>query len=165
MKKSIVSILTIFLLLFSLKSFSQTSNSPIYKTAAGLTVEFGTGGAIVGPAIKHYFDIHNALQGELMFGDGATYFSSFYTFNGSIKNASGLNYNVGFGPALCFVSGSQLEGTSGQTLLFLRPTAGLDYKISETPLNLTFDWRPSFYVGNGSKFIPARFGIGLRFAF
>ena len=162
MKKSL-SIL-FFVILITMKLNAQ-SNSPIYKTSAGLTIEFGTGGAIVGPSIKHFFDLHNALQGELLFGDGATFFSTLYTYNGSIKNVSGLNYNFGFGPALAFVPASQEQGTSGKTVLFIRPTAGLDYKISETPLDLTFDWRPTFYVGEGSKFIPARFSIGLRFAF
>jgi hypothetical protein len=157
MKKLSLFISTLFILSFYSKLQAQSLQSSIYKTSAGLSVEFGDGGTIVGPAIKHYFDVHNALQGELLFGQGATFVSAFYHYNGSIQNAKGLNYYFGAGPALAFATGS--------TLFFIRPTAGLDYKISDTPLDLSFDWRPTFYVGSGSTFIAARFGLGLRFCF
>ena len=161
MKK--ISLAILFIAFFLNKVNAQSVQTPIYKTSAGLNIEFGTGGTIVGPELKHYFDAHSAFQTALLFGNGATVISTFYTYNGAIKNASGLNYSLGVGPALGF--SPEQNGIPSSTAFFIRPTAGLDYKISNTPLNLTFDWRPTFKVSNGSEFIPARFGIGLRFCF
>jgi hypothetical protein len=145
------------LLLAAMVYFADTAHAQTYKTSAGLSVELGTGGTLVGPAVKHFFDEHSAAQGELLFGDGATFISAFYHYNGAIQNAKGLDWYIGAGPALSFGGGS--------TSFYLRPTAGLDYKIDTTPLDLSFDWRPTFYVGSGSTFTAARFGLGLRFCF
>ncbi|MGN6639764.1 MAG: hypothetical protein ACTHJ8_12700 [Mucilaginibacter sp.] len=148
----------LFLLFFVVMVYyANTANAQSYKTSAGLSVEVGDGSTLVGPAIKHFFDEHNAAQGEVLFGGGATYISAFYHYNGAVTNAKGLDYYLGAGPALGFGNGS--------TNFFLRPTAGLDYKIDTTPLDLSFDWRPTFYVGSNSSFTAARFGLGLRFCF
>ena len=146
-----------YLLIASALLFFQKAPAQIYRNAAGITIDFGDGGTWVGPAIKHFFDKHNALQGEVLFGNGATFLSTFYQYNESIPNAKGLNYYFGLGPSLGF--------GGGETAFLLRPAAGLDYKIAATPLNLAFDWRPAFVVTGGTQFIAARFGLGLRFSF
>ncbi|SDD92506.1 hypothetical protein SAMN05216464_10357 [Mucilaginibacter pineti] len=130
---------------------SETENS------AGLTVDFGDGSTLVGPALKHFFDRNNAGQVELLFGNGGSYLAAYYQYNAPIKNSGGLNYYLGIGPALGF--------GHGNTDFYIRPMAGLDYKVGDTPLDLSFDWRPAFYVGDNSDFTAARFGLGLRFSF
>jgi hypothetical protein len=145
------------LLVISVLLCSKTAHAQIYKNAAGLTIDVGDGGTLVGPAIKHFFDKNNALQGEVLFGQGATFLSAMYQYNEGIQNAKGLNYYFGLGPSLGF--------GGGETAFILRPAAGLDYRIGATPLNLAFDWRPVFIVTGGTQFIAARFGIGLRFSF
>jgi hypothetical protein len=47
----------------------------------------------------------------------------------------------------------------------IRPTGGLDYKINGVPLSFSFDWRPTFFIGENSDFEAARFGLGFRYAF
>ncbi|HVS91053.1 MAG TPA: hypothetical protein VHE59_03410 [Mucilaginibacter sp.] len=148
----------LFLLIFAVMVYyAGTANAQIYNTSAGLSVEMGTGSTLVGPAINHFFDQHSSAQAELLFGGGDTFISAFYHYNDAVQNAKGLDWFVGAGPALGFGNGS--------TSFYLRPAAGLDYKIDTTPLDLSFDWRPTFYVGSGSSFTAARFGLGLRFCF
>lgn len=146
-----------FFLLVVMVYYAGTAKAQTYTNSAGLSVELGDGSTLVGPAIKHFFDEHNAAQAEVLFGGGGTYISAFYHYDGGIQNAKGLNYYLGAGPALGF--------GNGNTNFFLRPTAGLEYKIDTTPLDLSFDWRPTFYVGSNSSFTAARFGLGLRFCF
>ncbi|MDA3614935.1 hypothetical protein [Polluticaenibacter yanchengensis] len=130
-----------------------------YKTAAGLTIEFGNGSTWAGPAIKHFFDNRNAINAELLFGGNTTTLQAFYQFHGPIKNAGGLKYYLGIGPSLHFPK-------RGDTYFGIRPMAGLDYKIGSTPLALSFDWRPGVFIhDNNSDFEAGRFAFGLKFAF
>ena len=80
----------LFFLMVSLACFLNNASAQLYKNAAGLSIDFGDGFTLVGPSIKHYFNQHSAVQGELLFGNGATFISAFYHYNGGIPNAKGL---------------------------------------------------------------------------
>lgn len=140
----------------SAQKASSTSGST-YTTALGLGIDFGNGGTYVGPSVKHFFTKHNVGKAELLFGNGATFVSAYYQYQGDISNAAGLNYTLGLGGTLGF--------GGGETAFSFRPTAGLDYKIANVPIALEFDWRPAFSVSDGTDFEPARFGLGFRYAF
>ncbi|MGC4129517.1 MAG: hypothetical protein QM564_08125 [Bergeyella sp.] len=129
-----------------------------YKTGAGLLVDFGDGTTLVGPHLKHFFSANNAGEFSVLFGGHTTTVQALYQYNKGFSGASGLMWYVGVGPAVSFYDG-------GSTFSVV-PTAGLDYKISGAPLDLSFDWRPrmSFYDGD-SDFAAGRFGLGLRFTF
>lgn len=131
-----------------------------YKTAAGLQIDFGDGSTLVGPAIKHFFSNNNAVEGEVLFGNHITFLQAFYQYQKEIPNAKGLEWYLGGGPSLGLYSG----GSS----FYLRPMVGLDYKINDVPLALSFDWRPFIYLGSnsfGSRFTGARFGLGFKYVF
>jgi hypothetical protein len=53
----------------------------------------------------------------------------------------------------------------GGSTWYLRPAAGLDYKIKSAPISLVFDWRPAIQLSDGSDFEAARFGLGFRYTF
>ncbi|MFD0792214.1 hypothetical protein ACFQZX_01220 [Mucilaginibacter litoreus] len=137
--------------------FGNTAKAQTGQTSAGLTVDFGDGATLVGPAIRHNFTANGVGQAELTFGGDQTYVGAFYQYQDRIRNAGGLNWYLGVGPQLGFGSGS--------TDFYIRPMAGLDYKLDNTPIDLSFDWRPAFYVGDNSNFTAARFGLGFRFVF
>jgi hypothetical protein len=126
-----------------------------YNTAIGLGIEVGDGATLVGPTVKHFFTENSAVQGELTFGGGGTFIGAYYQYHGGIPNAEGLQYYLGGGPALGFGGGS--------TDFYVRPMAGLDYKINNVPIALSFDWRPTILIGTNSDFTAARFGIGFKF--
>ena len=139
-------------------STTQSYAQANYKTAAGLTVDFGTGITLVGPTVKHFFQENHAGQFEVLFGNNYTVIEAFYQYHGQIDNAAGLKWYAGVGPGVGLYDG-------GSDFL-LRPLGGLDYKINNVPLDFSFDWRPilTFYDG-GSDFEPARFSLGFRYAF
>ncbi len=148
----------VLLLTFAMVSIcTMQSQAQNYKTNAGLIIDFGDGSSLVGPGIKYFFKENNAVEGEVLFGSGVTYLQAFYQYHKDFPNAKNLQWYLGGGPSL------GLGG--GTSAFFLRPMAGLDYKVNEVPLALSFDWRPSIYLGNagGSRFTGARFGLGFKY--
>lgn len=142
--------------LFVKQASAQKGSS--YENAVGMRIEFGSKwGTWAGFSGKHFFNENVAGELMLLFGDGVTLLEPEIQYHGDVPNAEGLKWLIGFGPGLAF--------GSGQTDLLLRPLAGLDYKINDVPINLTFDWRPGIKVTHGSDFNAARFGLGLRYAF
>ena len=148
-----------FLLFFTLTTiFTVQSKAQAYKTAGGLTVEFGDGATLVGPGVKYFFSEGNAISGEVLFGGGATFLQAFYQYQKSFPSAKNLQWYLGGGPSLGI--------GNGNTAFNLRPMAGLDYKLADVPLACSFDWRPNIYLGSnsyGSRFTAARFGIGIKY--
>jgi hypothetical protein len=151
--KKIFLLAIIAIAVFSGRSVAQSG----YKTAVGLGIDFGEGATLVGPSIKHFITSKDALQGEVLFGNDATWLGGYYQYNQSFNKASELKWYIGVGPQVALYDG----GSS----FFIRPMAGLDYKIREVPLSLNFDWRPAIGLDDGSDFEPGRFGLGFRFTF
>jgi hypothetical protein len=142
-------------LLFSAARINAQSS---YQTALGLGIDFGDGATLVGPSVKHFFAPNHAGQAEILFGDRTTFITALYEYNKDFPNAKGLKWYLGIGPSIGLYKG----GSS----FYIRPVAGLDYKINDVPLDFAFDWRPALYLGdNGSDFNAARFGLGFRYAF
>lgn len=139
----------------NLKTYAQTSS---YKTAVGLSTDFGNGTTIVGPTIKHFFNEKNALQGEILLGGNFFSLGVFYQYHRSFKEAPELKWYLGVGPQV-FLDGD------ADAIFAIRPMVGLDYKIKTLPLSLNFDFRPIVYVGEGFYFEAARFSLGVKYAF
>ncbi|MET0635718.1 MAG: hypothetical protein ABWZ25_06800 [Chitinophagaceae bacterium] len=139
-------------------SIYQVNAQSNYKTALGLTVDFGDGATEVGPSVKHFFAPNHAGQFEVLFGNHHTVIEAFYQYHKQIPNAEGLQWYLGIGPGVSLYD-------NGSNFL-LRPTGGLDYKISNVPLDFHFDWRPTIvFYDNDTDFEPARFSLGFRYAF
>lgn len=141
--------------------FSSTSGvkAQDYKNAVGVGLEFGYGQAFGGPTYKHFFNARSAFQGEVLLTGGGAMMQAFYQYHLPIKNASGLRVYFGGGPGLYVVPGLA-------SFFSLRPMAGLDYKVKQTPLTLNLDWRPVLLVEDDfSDFEPKKFGLGLKYSF
>lgn len=149
----------IFLLAFVATVLCTTNvSAQDYKTAAGLQIDLGNGYTLVGPSIKHFFKENSALEGDVLFGNGITYIQAFYQYQRDIPNAKGLQWYLGGGPSVGLYSGG--------SNFFLRPMVGLDYKINDVPLALSFDWRPWIYLGSngyGSRFTAGAFGLAFKY--
>lgn len=144
-----------FIAFFAMLTIISTASSQDYKTGFGLLVDVGEGTTFVGPHIKHFFTPEIAGQGLVMFATGVTVVGVEGSYNGEIPNAKGLRWNIGIGP-------QALIGKS-RTLFALRPSAGVEFTVPSTPINIGFDWRPSLIFIDGSDFTPGRFGIALRY--
>ena|SRR5690606_30170299 len=161
MKKVKLSLVLTAIFCSSILMFSKNAQAQQeqYKTAAGLLIDVGDGVSLVGPHIKNFFSANHGGEGALLFGGGLTVLQAQYQYHKGVANADGLQWYLGAGPSFIF-------GDNSDTEVSLVTSLGLDYKITNAPLSLSFDWRPRmvFYEGD-SEFLPGRFGIGLRFVF
>ncbi|WP_423147996.1 hypothetical protein [Rubrolithibacter danxiaensis] len=129
-----------------------------YATTAGLRIDLGSGRTGTGPNIKHKFNRNLAIDAALLFfeknvvGLGGQLERNFY-----LKGTPGLNWYVGIGPQFLFGKENTATG--------LVPVTALEYNVPGTPLNFSFDWRPSFYLSPETDTETARFGLSLRVAF
>lgn len=151
----------LFTILGSIALFAMATTSvkaQDYKTAAGLAIDFGDGSTLVGPHIKHFFNANGAVEGDLLFANGATFIQALYLYHGDIKGAKGLRWDIGVGPGVAI--------GKHDTNFLVRPNAGLDYKISGAPLGVSLDWKPAWtFFDGGNDFNAARFQIGFRYIF
>jgi hypothetical protein len=147
----------IFVALFALCTFTVGLSAQDYQTAGGLQVDFGNGSTLVGPLLKHFFTSECAGQAEVLFGSGLTVIGVEGSYNQPISEAQGLNWYVGIGP--------QAYIGSRDTAFGLRPSVGLEYTISNLPVNIGLDWRPIWTLTNGSHFEAGRFGLSFKYIF
>ena len=143
------------------RSTTQKRRAPEPKqpaNALGLRVDFGSDGAGLGPNYKYKFKRKLALDAAIIFfendlvGLGAQIEQHF-----AVKNSPGLNWYIGIGP--------QFLLNNESNAIALVPVTGLDYVIPNSPLNLSFDWRPNFYLSPETDVEPGRFGLSLRVVF
>lgn len=164
MLKKLVSIsLCLALLQFGFNQEAQAqkgSTGTYYNNAVGIRLDFGSGGSEFGFSGKHFFTQNHAGEAQLLFGSGVTYLGLEYQYHAPIKSAQGLQWYAGVGPMFAFYSGG--------SDVFLRPLAGLDYKLDNAPINFSFDWRPMLRLTHtewGSTFQGGRFGLAARYVF
>ncbi len=158
MRKRLFSVLIVVFLLAAASDVSaqRAANGTDYRNAIGLGIDFGNGSTLVGPSYKHFFSENNVGKFEILFGNYVA-IQAFYEYHKMIEGAPGLQWFAGIG------AGVGLDENNSAFLL--KPTGGLDYKIDDVPLSFSFDWRPTFFIGDNSDFEAGRFGLGLRFAF
>lgn len=147
------------LLLFgslNLSAQDRSAGGSSYTNAIGLGIDFGDGSTLVGPSFKHFFSEHNVGKAEVLFGNYVA-IQAFYEYHSDIQGAAGLKWFAGAG------IGAGLDNHASAFLL--KPIGGLDYKINGVPLAFSFDWRPTFFIGDASDFVAGRFGLGFRYAF
>ena len=158
MRKRLFSLLIFVFLLVAASDVSaqRAANGSDYRNAIGLGIDFGNGSTLLGPSYKHFFSENNVGKFEILFGNYVA-IQAFYEYHKMIESAPGLQWFAGVG------AGVGLDEDNSAFLL--KPTGGLDYKIDGVPLSFSFDWRPTFFIGDNSDFEAGRFGLGFRFAF
>ena len=113
---------------------SSSSNSSTYTTALG--VKFYP----TGVTLKHFISDNHALEGLGYFYNYGFRITGLYEIYGDINNARGLRWYIGPGAHVGFYNtkygGGSIAGVDG--------VLGLDYKVTNAPLNLSLDWKPSF---------------------
>jgi hypothetical protein len=159
MKKNLLSAVLAFLLLACAMEASaqHSAGGSSYTNGLGLGIDFGDGATLAGISGKHFFSENNVGQAEILFGDHFTHISAYYLYHKQIENAAGLRWFLGFGGTFALYK-------HGSDFL-IRPVAGLDYKINNVPIDISFDWRPAFRVTHDADFTAARFGLGFRYTF
>lgn len=131
-----------------------------YRTAVGAKIYFGDG-TTGGINIKHFLNKTAALEGSLLFFDGAMGIEGLYEYHADIAGARGLKWYAGAGGIIAFATEKYARD---DVALSLRGTLGLDYKISGAPINLAFDIDPTFNLAPATSFDFVS-GLAFRFAF
>lgn len=139
-----------------LLGITQVHSQRYYTGAVGIGIDFGDGETLIGPSGKYFFGDQHAGQAEVLFGDGVTSITLLYEYHGAFSGADGLQWYAGAGPSI-------LLGNNSSSDVGLRPLVGLDYNISDVPLEFSLDWRPYISFDGGSE--VARFALGFRYAF
>jgi hypothetical protein len=137
---------------------SRSSNSSTYTTALG--VKFYP----TGITIKHFITDKHALEGIGYFYNYGSRITGLYEIYGDINNARGLRWYIGPGAHIGFYNTRYGGGSS----VGVDGVLGLDYKVTNAPLDLSLDWQPSFEFGDNNfnyGFSGGWGGFGIRYTF
>ena len=145
----------------SLSSYAQE-----YESAIGARL-----GSPLSLSYKKFVSESNAIElyGGLGFGTGFSSFSAngAYLLHKPLDAADGLSWYYGAGAGIAFFTfRSTFLGSSGGATVNAQGYLGLDYKVSDIPLNLSIDIVPTFGVTgfrNGLFFggaVAARYILG-----
>jgi len=143
-------VLLLLTLTISLAGFTQRKGMGIgYTTAIG---------AKFYPAaftIKQKIDRNIMVEGLMYFWNGARV-TGLIEWHHNIDGLPGLRWYLGPGAHLQFnEKGNNYFGVDG--------VVGLDWKIKNTPLNISLDWQPSFDFTNNNNFKGEFGGLGIRY--
>lgn len=141
---------------------AQMNEGSDYKTALGVKVYPG---AIT---VKHFLQPGRAVEGLGYISSDGFRVTGLYELHYDINGVEGLKWYVGGGAHLGVWSDSwrtKYPYRNDGLALGIDGVIGLDYKIQGIPLNLSFDWQPSFNIIGYSYFEGGWGGIGVRYTF
>lgn len=153
---------TIALFSFAGVRAQEMNTGPDYKTALGVKVYPG---AI---SVKHFLTDKAAVEGlGYVTADGFR-LTGLYELYNSLGNVEGLKWYVGGGAHAGVWSDrwkTKFPDRPGGLSIGVDGVIGLDYKITGAPLNLSFDWQPSFNLIGYNYFEGGWGGLGIRYTF
>jgi outer membrane protein W len=76
----------------------------------------------------------------------------------------GLNWYYGAGLSVYFWRFDQINTLSSSSSLGLQGYVGLDYTFKKSPINVSIDWTPTFFINGYTSGLGTRFGgLGIRY--
>jgi hypothetical protein len=154
---------SLFILVVGCSIFSITSLlAQNYKTAVGARIGYPL--TLSG---KYFINESIALEGNL----GLRSFSGYRWVSLSAAGLKhkpldvldGLNWYYGAGLSVYFWRFETIS-TFSSSSLGLQGYVGLDYTFKKTPINVTIDWTPTFFINGYTSGLGTRFGgLGIRY--
>lgn len=148
--------------LFAAVAVHAQSEGSTYRTALGLKVYPGA------VTIKHFIQNNRALEGLGYFNSDGFRLTGLYEVHGDFNGAPGLKWYIGGGGHVGFWSDTWKQSypyRNGGTAIGVDGVLGLDYKITGAPINLSFDWQPSFNFIGYNYFEGGWGGLAVRYTF
>lgn len=142
-------------------AMSQSTGST-YKTALGVKVYPG---AI---SVKHFTKSNVALEGLGYISNDGFRLTGLYEYHGDFNGVEGLKWYIGGGGHIGVWSDSwrtRYPTRNDGLAIGVDGVLGVDYKVKGAPLNLSFDWQPSFNFVGYNYFEGGWGGIGIRYTF
>jgi hypothetical protein len=141
---------------------AQVNNGTSYKTALG--AKFYPGAI----SVKHFTKPGTAIEGLGYFFNDGFRLTGLYEKHFSITGAEGLQWYIGGGAHIGTWNDSwrnRYPDRNGNMAIGVDGVLGLDYKIKGAPLNLSFDWQPSFNLIGYNYFEGGWGGLAIRYTF
>lgn len=149
----------LFMMAATLQAQSMGSS---YKTALGVKVYPGA------VTLKHFVANNRAVEGLGYFSEDGFRLTGLYEVHGDFASVNGLKWYVGGGGHLGVWSDqwrNKYPDRRDGVAIGVDGVLGLDYKINGAPLNLSFDWQPSFNFVGYNYFEGGWGGIAIRYTF
>jgi hypothetical protein len=125
-----------------------------YKLGLGLRLSTPSPTISSSVSVKYFLNERSAIEGLVSFG---TRFGlgGLYEVHQLIGSVQSLNWFYGGGAYIGFQNGLVYTGPMG--------VAGIDYKFSNAPVNLSLDWKPELDISPAINFVPDAFALSARF--
>jgi hypothetical protein len=125
-----------------------------YKLGLGLRLSTPSPTISSSVSVKYFLNDRGAIEGLVSFG---TRFGigGLYEQHQLIGGVQSLNWFFGGGAYIGFQNGLVYTGPMG--------VAGIDYKFTNAPINLSLDWKPELDISPAINFVPDAFAISVRF--
>lgn len=156
MKKAI---LTLTLVIF----ISAYASAQDYNTGVGLRLGFSNG-----LTVKHFLSQRSAVEGLLSTRWRGFEITGLYEVHNQAFEVDRLNWYFGGGAHIGFWNGDNTNwGDTGTnyTLIGIDGILGIEYNISEVPINISLDWKPSFNLTGYSGFWGDGGALSIRYIF
>lgn len=140
---------------------AQQNMGSDYKTALGVKVYPG---AI---SVKHFIG-KDAVEGLGYISSDGFRLTGLYEIHNQLGNVEGLKWYIGGGGHVGVWSDSwknRYPTRENGLAIGVDGVLGLDYKIKGAPLNLSFDWQPSFNIIGYNYFEGGWGGLAVRYTF
>ena len=143
-------------------SFAQTDiQTSTYDRAIG--VKFPGGFAI---SYKQFLKNNQNVEAEAMFISNGFRAVGLYEWNWDIQGIDGLRWYVGPGAHIGFWNNNYSKKSNNSNAgIGIDGVIGLDYKVSDLPINISLDWQPSVDVIGSTGTGLGYGGIGVRYTF
>jgi hypothetical protein len=141
---------------------SAQSMGSSYTTAIGVKIYPGA------LSVKHFTSTNKAIEGLGYFWQYGFRVTGLYEIHGDINGAPGLKWYVGPGAHIGTWNDKwkkDYPGRESGLQLGIDGVLGLDYKFKGAPINLSFDWQPSFNFVGYNYFEGGWGGLGIRYTF
>lgn len=152
-----------------------TLSAQDYSSAVGLRL-----GYPISASYKTFVSETAAIEGYVGFnrprfqdvgtvsGVGSVSLNLAYQLHNDIAGVEGLQWYIGAGPGVQFVTFDRDFDIDAQVRFSLSGYGGLQYTLSEVPISFTLDWVPTFFIGGDRDFEYRNFdmaygGVGIRY--
>jgi hypothetical protein len=144
------------------QTHAQSNLGTDYQTSLGIKVYPG---AI---SVKHFIQPKVALEGLGYMSSNGFRLTGLYELHDHLGDIEGLKWYLGGGAHIGIWSDNwknQYPTRNAGMAIGVDGVIGVDYKVKGAPLNLSFDWQPSFNLIGYNYFEGGWGGLGVRYTF
>ncbi|MEM9991046.1 MAG: hypothetical protein AAF738_04730 [Bacteroidota bacterium] len=161
MKNNVLKLLFTVAILLLGTQFMSAQN---YQSAIGARL-----GSPISVSYKYFLSEKSAVEGYVGFrsiSSSARWLSvngAYLVHNPLDDVLDGLQWYFGGGAGVYFYSSDFLDSSS--TFLGIQGYVGLDYTLQNVPVNVTLDWSPTLFIGDGflNGFGSGYYAAGVRY--